>query len=286
MQEEKLRLFNELDEARADDLASAATVEIGYATGNLIHITGTTTITSLGAARQAGVRRVVVFDGALTLTHGSSLLLPGLADITTAAGDRAIFVAETPTIWRCVSYVKDSAAPQSATTAEVNTLDGVQDPIVAANGVQAYLTIDGGVDGNDGITYTAVSYDKATGEAITIEHLGGVSQTYAITVTDTLISVQLETDGGGVVVTTPGDIVATFATPVTADEILAASMVTAALSEGDGTSIAGVAAEAPLDNGVDVTAGSIGAIRFKADGTEAYMKVSAQVWKKWSLSAL
>jgi len=67
-------------------IASAATVSIGAATGEYVHITGTTTITAFDTV-QAGTERTVVFDGVLTLTNNANIVLPGAANITTAAGD-------------------------------------------------------------------------------------------------------------------------------------------------------------------------------------------------------
>lgn len=90
----------------AESIASASTTSIGNAAGNFVHITGTTTITSFGTAAVAGRRVTVTFDGALTLTHGSNLVLPGAANITTAAGDIATFRADTTTKWVCESYTK------------------------------------------------------------------------------------------------------------------------------------------------------------------------------------
>lgn len=90
------------------DVASAATTDIGAATGAYIHITGTTGITALGT-KTAGVLRDVVFDGILTLTHNAtSLILPGGANITTAAGDTATFRSEGGGNWRCMRYTRAS----------------------------------------------------------------------------------------------------------------------------------------------------------------------------------
>src|SRR5437867_4205469 len=97
--------------AKGVNLASAATTDLSTATGNFVHITGTTTITALGSLT-AGTVMVVTFDGILTLTHnGTSLILPGAANITTAAGDMAIFVSEGAGNWRCINYVKATFAP-------------------------------------------------------------------------------------------------------------------------------------------------------------------------------
>jgi hypothetical protein len=110
-------LTSAIDEAKAANIASASTTDIGAATGNLVHITGTATITALGTV-QAGTRRVAVFDGALTLTHNAtSLILPGAANITTVAGDSATFVSEGSGNWKCVSYQRAAFLPPSRSPA-------------------------------------------------------------------------------------------------------------------------------------------------------------------------
>lgn len=79
---------------KGTDVASASTADIwANNDGDYVDITGTTTITSLGAAPHAGMIRVVRFTGALTLTHGALCTLPGSANITTAAGDLMKVVA-------------------------------------------------------------------------------------------------------------------------------------------------------------------------------------------------
>lgn len=93
------------------DVASAATTDLGAATGRFVHVTGTTTITAFGTA-DAGVQREVTFDGVLTLTHNAtSLILPGGTNITTAAGDTAMFVSEGSGNWRCINYQRAASAP-------------------------------------------------------------------------------------------------------------------------------------------------------------------------------
>lgn len=93
------------------DVASATTPDLGAATGNFVHITGTTTITGFGTI-DAGTVRIVIFDGTLTLTHNAtSLILPGAANITTAANDIACFVSEGSGNWRCVWYMVNANMP-------------------------------------------------------------------------------------------------------------------------------------------------------------------------------
>lgn len=69
-------------------VASATTTDLGAVASDKVSITGTTTITGFGTAT-AGVKREGRFTGALTLTHNAtSLIIPGAASLTTAAGDR------------------------------------------------------------------------------------------------------------------------------------------------------------------------------------------------------
>lgn len=86
------------------DVASASTIDLDAATGNLVDVTGTTTITAITLAD--GRERTVRFTGALTLTNGASLVLPGGQNITTAAGDYAIFRGYSAGVVRCVTYVR------------------------------------------------------------------------------------------------------------------------------------------------------------------------------------
>jgi hypothetical protein len=87
-------------------VASAATINLNAATGNLVHVTGTTTITAVTLTRGP---RWVVFDGALTLTHhATNNNLPGAANILTAAGDRALYFADGTTVY-CLHYVRAPA---------------------------------------------------------------------------------------------------------------------------------------------------------------------------------
>lgn len=110
-----------LNENQGSDIASASTTNIGAATGNYVKITGTTTITAFDTIAK-GARRILEFAGALTLTHNAtSLILPGAANITTAAGDIAVFVSEGSGNWRCVSYSAASSPPAYWTTGDVKT---------------------------------------------------------------------------------------------------------------------------------------------------------------------
>lgn len=94
---------------RGADIASASTINLTTATGSLVDVTGTTTITAITLAD--GAERTVRFTGALTLTHGSNLVLPTGANITTAAGDFAVFRGYASSVVRCISYTRATGAP-------------------------------------------------------------------------------------------------------------------------------------------------------------------------------
>lgn len=99
-------ICDELDAlfGKGADIASAATTNLAGLTGSYAHVTGTTTITAFGTVA-AGRSVVLVFDGALTLTHnGTSLILPGAGNIITEAGAVARFVSEGGGNWRCAGY--------------------------------------------------------------------------------------------------------------------------------------------------------------------------------------
>ena len=94
-------------------IASAATTDLGSLDEGSLTISGTTTITALGTV-SAGIIKKVVFSGILTLTHNAtSLILPGTANITTAANDRAEFESLGSGNWRCNWYVKANGASVS-----------------------------------------------------------------------------------------------------------------------------------------------------------------------------
>ena len=97
-----------LDKAGAD-VASNGTINLTTSTGDLIDVTGTTTIDTVTLAE--GVEKTVRFTGALTLTHGASLVLPTSRNITTAAGDTAVFRGYASSVVRCINYQKLTGAP-------------------------------------------------------------------------------------------------------------------------------------------------------------------------------
>ena len=95
--------------AHSCDVASAATCDIGAAPSLKVRITGTAAITSFGSVAHAF--KLVRFAGALTLTHNAtSLILPGAADILTAADDSCLAVSDGSGNWRVLAFQRASQA--------------------------------------------------------------------------------------------------------------------------------------------------------------------------------
>lgn len=138
-------LSSKIDEAKGADIASASTTNIGAATGNYVNITGTTTITAFDTV-QAGIRRILNFNSALTLTYNAtSLILPTSANITTAGGDTATFISLSSGNWVCVQYQRRTGASlvgsASTTYQRATAVTGTQDSsnkvFTIANAVQS-----------------------------------------------------------------------------------------------------------------------------------------------------
>lgn len=95
---------------KGSDVASAAALAVNV-DGNFFDVTGTTTITSL-ASKGIGTEITLQFDAALTLTHhATNLILPGGANIVTAAGDTAKFFEYGSGTWLCTNYERASGDP-------------------------------------------------------------------------------------------------------------------------------------------------------------------------------
>lgn len=92
----------------SDTIASATTTDLGTKESQYLTVSGVTTITGLGTI-SAGITKYVTFSGALILTHNAtSLIIPGAANITTAAGDTARFLSLGSGNWKCLTFTKAS----------------------------------------------------------------------------------------------------------------------------------------------------------------------------------
>lgn len=102
--------------AKGADVASATTINLTATMGDFVHVTGATPISTITIP--VGAQRTVIFDGILTLTHGAALLIPGAANITTAAGDRMVVRGDTAGA-NVVSYTRANGTPVVSTSALV-----------------------------------------------------------------------------------------------------------------------------------------------------------------------
>jgi len=89
------------------DIASASPLVIDT-DGNYFDVTGTTSFAAMTV--EAGNFFMLQFDGALTITHGSGIELPGAANLTTAAGDRLICYATAANTVEVMNVATEAAA--------------------------------------------------------------------------------------------------------------------------------------------------------------------------------
>lgn len=113
------------------DVVSDASLALGP-NGDYFDVTGTTTITSIDARAVGGVVRLH-FDGILTLTHhATNLILPGGANITTAAGDEFTFVEYASGDWRCTGYALASGTAVTSSGGDLLSTNNLSDVANAA----------------------------------------------------------------------------------------------------------------------------------------------------------
>ena len=145
--------FDTIDDqfSKGSDVASATSITVPDE--SYFDITGTTTITAF-STENAGITKMVQFDGACQLTHNSSSFnLPTGANITTAAGDRALFRSEGSGNWRCMWF-------QKATGAALK---------IADNSIDSDAYVDGSIDAAH-IAADAVTAAKIGDDVIDSEH--------------------------------------------------------------------------------------------------------------------
>jgi hypothetical protein len=148
---------NQIQWSQGADVASATALAV-LTDGNYFDVTGTTTITSINTTGGVGTLIKLHFDGILTLTHhATDLILPGGANITTAAGDEAEFIEYASGDYRCTNYSKASGEavvssgsfdPDGAVT--INDTGADVDFRVEGSGAANALFVQGS-DGNVGI---------------------------------------------------------------------------------------------------------------------------------------
>lgn len=129
-----VQLLGAMDWVKGANIASATTINLTTATGNAVHVTGTTQIDAVTLG--SGMWRMVIFDGILTLAHhATNNNLPGGANITTAANDRALYWSDGTTVY-CAAYTP--AAGLQTKDAELTAIAGL---VSAANKVPMFSGI-------------------------------------------------------------------------------------------------------------------------------------------------
>ena len=126
---------NYVQTEKGGDIASASPLVIDT-DGDYFDVTGTTNFAAMTVA--ADRQFTLQFDGALTMTHhATNLDLPGEANITTAAGDVAVFQSTGANTVQCISYVKADG------TAVVGSVEGTAVLSTGEAGGTKFLREDG-----------------------------------------------------------------------------------------------------------------------------------------------
>jgi hypothetical protein len=119
-------------------VASASTVNLGALSSNVALITGTVTITSFGSTALSGYMYFLSFASALTLTNSASLVLPGAANITTAAGDTCFVICSGSGNWTVSSYQRASGiviVPQTMAVMPTDAITGSIEFVMSGSGI-------------------------------------------------------------------------------------------------------------------------------------------------------
>lgn len=142
----------------SSDIASAATVDLGTATGNSVtvtHASGTTAITSFGGAatvQKGGIVAVIpsISGGTLTVTHhATNMILLGGANITLASGDVLLMMKnhDSNAEWKQVggwkadgtAWVVSSSGESGFRNRLINPRGAIYQRTVAATADDAYF---------------------------------------------------------------------------------------------------------------------------------------------------
>jgi len=116
--------------SKGADVASATALVL-LTDGNYFEVTGTATVTSFNTTGGPGTQIKLHFVGACTLTHNSDLILPGGANIVTAAGDEAEFIEHAAGDYRCTSYTRATGKAVIASHSSTIGLSTIWVPAVA-----------------------------------------------------------------------------------------------------------------------------------------------------------
>lgn len=216
----KVKMINYIPELnrKGSDIASAATlVKPADANLGLWHdITGVTPVSAFWNEGALNRLLFVRFTGILTFTNGANLALPGGANITTAANDRAIMYGLGAGAWICVSYIRATGQPVTQLITASYADDSITYPkmqnvttsrvlgrMTAGSGDMEELTLGAGLlnsgtalqtsfgaqllqvqdqkaSGTDGGTPTAGAWTKHTLDDVVTNEISGASQASSV----------------------------------------------------------------------------------------------------------
>jgi hypothetical protein len=186
-----------LNMAASVTVASATSTPIGAAASNNVTVSGVATITSFDNVT-AGIIRYVTFSGVLTLTHNAtSLILPGAANITTAAGDAGLFQSLGSGNWKCLVYQKadGTAVAGGATVASQATME-------TATNITEMVT-PGRTQYHPGVAKAWLVYNGATDSTLASHNIASVTKNgtgdYSIALTTAFSSANYAVVFGGLV---------------------------------------------------------------------------------------
>ena len=151
---------------KGGDIASASPLVIDT-DGSYFDVTGTTGFSAMTVA--ADKQFALQFDGALVMTHhATNLDLPGAANITTVAGDVAIFQSTGANTVQCISYTRADGTPIAIGDNSIDSdayVDGSIDEVhLSDNSVDSRAYVDGSID-------LAHMSSESVDEAVSYTHL-------------------------------------------------------------------------------------------------------------------
>ena len=176
------------------DIASAATINLEAATGNVVDVTGAVTCTAITLSD--GHERTVRTTGIMVFTNGASLVLPGGANVTSAAGDYYTFRGYAAGVVRCTAIELASGRPLKVDTGDITTGTlGVARGGTGIVSATAYAVLVGGTTSTN--PFQSIAGVGTTGQILTSNGAGAAPtfQTSTAGSTYTLLGTLTTTSG-------------------------------------------------------------------------------------------